>query len=73
MERVLTWLKDKKRQLRAHWWVLRHHQDALNRRVKVERYLFKVVEGKKPLPDVKKCRQLAIDLGVPSEYRQKEL
>lgn len=40
--------------------------DAMNRRVKVEQYLFDCANGKKPLPDATKCRELALSLGTPS-------
>jgi hypothetical protein len=43
-----------------------HSGDELNRRVKVEQHLFDCANGKKPLPDVAKCRELALFLGTPS-------
>lgn len=52
--------------LRARWWLWRHSGDALQRRVSVERYLWQVVEGKKPPVDADKARELAIKLGVPN-------
>jgi hypothetical protein len=45
--------------------------DQLNRRVKVEQYLFDCANGKKPLPDIDKCRELALYLGTPSEAQKK--
>lgn len=58
------------KQLRNRWWLIRHHGDALNRRVKVENYLLKAAAGKEPLPDAAKCRELAYELGIPSSWRQ---
>lgn len=42
---------------------------ALNRRAEVEQYLWDCVHGKKPLPDQEQCRQMALKLGVPDDYR----
>jgi hypothetical protein len=39
--------------------------EELNRRVKVEQYLFDCAAGKKPLPDQATCRELALYLGTP--------
>lgn len=35
------------------------------RRVQVEDALMKMAEGKLPLPDAEKCRELALKLGTP--------
>jgi len=51
--------------LRCRWWLWRNTDDALSRRVSVERYLIDAARGKKPLPDQAKCRQLANKLGNP--------
>jgi hypothetical protein len=39
--------------------------DQINRRAAVESYLIQCYEGKKPLPDAAKCKELALKLGVP--------
>lgn len=57
------------KRLRARWWIIRHHGDSLNRRVKVENYLLSAAAGKRPLPDAQKCRELAYQLGVPTRER----
>ncbi len=41
------------------------HGEQLNRRVKVEQYLFDCAAGKKPPPDKDKCMELALYLGTP--------
>lgn len=48
-----------------------HSGDELNRRVKVEQYLFDCANGKKPLPDAAKCSELALVLGTPSWAKRK--
>lgn len=58
--------------VRARLWLWRNQSDALNRRVSVERYLFDAAAGKKPLPDAKKCRELANKLGIPTSYRRQK-
>lgn len=40
-----------------------HSAKALNRRVEVEQYLLDCANGKRSLPDNKKCRELALRLG----------
>lgn len=55
------------KQLKARWWLLRNHGKSLQKRVAVERYLYNCVEGKNPLPDKDKCRELANKLGMPPE------
>lgn len=40
--------------------------DAMNRRVKVEQHLLDCANGKQPLPDANKCRELALYLGTPT-------
>lgn len=40
------------------------------RRVPVEQRLFDAANGKSPLPTTDECRELAMKLGVPDEYRQ---
>ena len=57
------------RRWKSRWWIFKHSGDALNRRVKVERYLWDAVGGKQPLPDKEKCREMALTLGIPTEYR----
>jgi hypothetical protein len=42
------------------------------RRVKVEQALFDAANGKSALPDAQKCRALALQLGVPDEFRASE-
>lgn len=41
----------------------------LNRRVSVEQELFDCAAGKRPLPTAEQCREMALRLGVPDEYR----
>ena len=42
------------------------------RRVRVENELWDIVHGKRPLPDEKECKEWAIILGVPEEFRGKQ-
>jgi len=56
--------------LKARWWIIRRHGDSLNRRAAVERYLWDVVGGKHPPVDKEKARELALKLGIPTEYRK---
>jgi hypothetical protein len=37
----------------------------MNRRVEVEQVLLDAANGKRPLPDAKECRKLAMRLGDP--------
>jgi len=62
------------------WWFLRwkyrilnlmYSCEELNRRVKVEQYLFDCANGKKPLPDAAKCKELALFLGTPIFEKRK--
>ena len=48
---------------------LKWYCDDLNRRSRVEAHLFDCAAGKRPLPTPDDCRRLALDLGVPEEYR----
>ena len=55
-------------------FLLRHrwqhdYEQSLNRRVQVEQELFDVANGKRPLPDREKCRELGLRLGVPEEWK----
>jgi hypothetical protein len=45
--------------------------EDFKRRVRVEQYLYDAAAGKAPLPDAAKCRELAVVLGVPDEFRIK--
>ena len=54
--------------LKARIWIIRNSSDAIARRVKVENYLYKAASGKEALPDAKKCRELAIQLGTPTDW-----
>ena len=56
------------KRIKARWWLLTHHGDSINRRVVVEKYLYDAYQGKKPLPDKEKCKELAVKLGVPSKW-----
>ena len=47
---------------------MREYELSLNRRAKVEGYLFEAARGFKSLPDKNKCRELAINLGVPDSW-----
>ena len=44
--------------------VLEAYRLSLNARVKIENELFAMADGKLPLPDAQKCRELAIRLGT---------
>jgi len=44
---------------------LYHYAKSLNRRVEVEQYLLNCANGKTPLPDHDKCKELALKLGTP--------
>jgi hypothetical protein len=57
--------------LKAIWCLrnLRNGYYELNRRAKVEQELWDAANGKAPLPDQEKCRDLAVRLGVPDEFR----
>lgn len=57
------------RRLYWRWRIIRHHGDELNRRVTVEQYLLACYEGKKPLPNKDKCKELAFKLGIPDEQQ----
>lgn len=41
----------------------------LNRRAAVEQTLLNCAAGRQPLPTAESCRELALKLGVPEEYR----
>jgi hypothetical protein len=41
----------------------------LNRRAGVEQTLLNCAAGRQPLPTAESCRELALKLGVPDEYR----
>ncbi|AUN95415.1 hypothetical protein [Pseudazoarcus pumilus] len=56
---------------RYRWQIVRHSGAELNRRVTVEAYLLDCAAGKRPLPDASKCRELALNLGVPSDFGRK--
>jgi hypothetical protein len=58
--------------IRARWWIIRHHGDSINRRAVVEKYLFDACKGTEPLPDKEKCRELALKLGVPTNWDKKK-
>ena len=57
--------------LKARCWIIRNSGDAIKRRVRVENYLHKAAAGKEPLPNAQKCRELAVDLGVPTDWRKR--
>lgn len=59
-----------RRFLLRHRW-LRDYEKSLNRRAQVEQELFDVANGKRPLPDRDKCRELALRLGVPDDWKAK--
>lgn len=50
----------------------RNMGDIINRRAKVELYLWDVYFGTKLLPDAEKCKELALDLGIPSHLRHQK-
>ena len=58
------------RRLRARVRRWRSLDADLNDRARVELRLWATVSGKKPAPDAEECRQMAIRLGVPAEYRK---
>jgi hypothetical protein len=45
------------------------YERTLNHRSDVEDYLLRASAGKEPLPDKKKCAQLAKKLGVPEHIK----
>lgn len=45
--------------------------EQINRRVKVEQFLFDCAAGKHPLPNAEKCRELALFLGTPAYVTKK--
>ena len=54
------------------WKRLQWHKDyekTLNSRSDVEDYLLRAAAGKEPIPDAKKCIQLAKKLGVPTHLK----
>lgn len=48
---------------------MRDYEKSLNRRAEVEEALWAAARGKTPLPDAEQCRQWALRLGVPDEWR----
>ena len=58
-ERVMRWL--------APDWVAH----MINRRVEVEQQLWDAANGKRPPPTPDECRQWAIRLGTPVNFRMK--
>jgi len=46
------------------WWAA-----SLNRRAAIEAELFDMASGKRALPDAARCRAMALELGVPDEFR----
>jgi hypothetical protein len=48
---------------------VRAYEISLNRRAEVEQELWDCSRGKKPLPDAKQCKEWALRLGVPDEWR----
>lgn len=54
--------------LKARCWIIRNSGDSIQRRVKVENYLYKAAAGTEPLPNAQKCRELAVELGVPTDW-----
>lgn len=53
----------------ATWRWVRHYEKSLNERVKVEQELFDCASGKRVMPTREQCRQWAMRLGVPPEWR----
>lgn len=53
----------------GRWRWMRAYEISLNRRAEVEQELWDCSHGKRPLPDAGKCRELALRLGVPDEWR----
>lgn len=52
---------------------MREYEKSLNVRANVEQELFNVANGSAPLPDAEQCREWAMKLGVPNEWRQRKL
>jgi len=52
--------------LAARWRLWRNLPDMMDRRTRVEQYLFDCAGGARPLPDAETCRLLALKLGTPS-------
>jgi ABC-type dipeptide/oligopeptide/nickel transport system ATPase subunit len=55
--------------LRQRW--MRDYEKSLNRRAQVEQALFDVANGKEELPSREQCREWAMKLGVPEEWKAK--
>ncbi len=53
----------------GRWRWLRAYELSLNRRAEVEQELWDCSRGKKQLPDAEQCKQWALRLGVPDEWR----
>lgn len=58
-----------RRALLRHRWQ-RAYELSLNERARVEQELLDAANGKAPLPGREQCRQWAVRLGVPQEWRE---
>lgn len=64
VEPALLFFTDKLRQLRARYRIIRDHGHYLNQRARVEQHLHDCAAGKRPLPNARECRKLALRLGI---------
>ena len=62
---------DRLRRFKALCRMWKNYGADMNRRVTVENRLWAAAAGSKPPPTADECRELAIKLGVPDEYRSK--
>jgi len=51
------------------WRWMRDYEISLNRRAEVEQELWDCARGRRALPDAEQCKQWALRLGVPDEWR----
>ena len=57
------------RRIKAKWWLLTRVEDQYNRRTYVEKRLRDCARGARELPTAEECREWALKLGIPTEYR----
>lgn len=58
--------------LQVRWGLIRRHGAELNKRVEIENELFRMAQGKQPLPTKQECRVLALKLGTPKRLWREE-
>lgn len=70
---MIEWLLEVKRRIRRWKYVILTHKDyaaRLNRSVGVEQALMDCATGKRGPLSKEECKQLAVQLGVPEEFRK---